>query len=110
MLYDPDKKTHLSDKPYDTLGFDITTAFVDANSTYANEKLEIGFDIMMKRIIRPFVYQYYLPCIAIVFISQVSFIVPLSAIPGRIALVVTQFLALTNIYVQQMVLKINLYT
>ena len=40
---------------------------------------------------------------AIVVVSFISFLVPLTAIPGRIALVVTQFLTLTNMFIHQMV-------
>ena len=63
----------------------------------------LGFTIEMRRKIMPFVLRYYLPCIAIVLTSQVSFAIPISAIPGRVALVVTQFLTLTNIFLHQMV-------
>ena len=52
---------------------------------------------------QPFLYMYYLPCMAIVLVSQISFIIPLSSIPGRVALVVTQFLTLTNIFIHQTV-------
>ena len=61
----------------------------------------IGFDINLKRMVQPYLYQYYLPCFSIVVVSQVSFIIPLSAIPGRVALVATQFLTLTNIFIHQ---------
>ena len=63
----------------------------------------IGFNVTLHRIVQPYIYQYYLPCIAIVVVSQVSFIIPLSAIPGRVALVATQFLTLTNIFIHQIV-------
>ena len=62
-----------------------------------------GLEIKMQRIVRPFVYQYFLPCISIVMVSFLSFVVPLSAIPGRVALVVTQCLTLTNIFIYQRV-------
>ena len=102
-LYDPGQKYHNYYKIVDHLGFDISKEFVAARSRKKNGRIYIGFDVTMNRIPRPFIYQYYLPSMAIVLVSQLSFIVPLSAIPGRIALVVTQFLALTNIYIQQMV-------
>merc|ERR1711963_24103 len=63
---------------------------------------DTGFNITLKRIIQPYLYQYYFPSIAIVIVSFISFIIPLSAIPGRIVLVVTQFLTLTNIFIHQM--------
>ena len=64
---------------------------------------DTGFNITLKRIIQPYLYQYYFPSIAIVIVSFISFIIPLSAIPGRIVLVVTQFLTLTNLFIHQMV-------
>ena len=57
-----------------------------------------------KRQISRYVLQYYLPSITIVVASSFSFIIPLSAIPGRVALVVTQFLTLTNIFIHQQVI------
>ena len=62
-----------------------------------------GFRFEMKRQVRKYLFQYFLPCIAIVIASSFSFIIPLSAIPGRVALVVTQFLTLTNIFIHHMV-------
>ena len=63
----------------------------------------LRFNIAMKRQVGKYIYQYYMPCIAIVIASSFSFIIPLSAIPGRVALMVTQFLTLTNIFIKQMV-------
>ena len=68
-----------------------------------------GLQIKMERLVRPYVYQYFLPCISIVLVSFMSFVVPLSAIPGRVALVVTQCLTLTNIFIHQRV-RIELLT
>ena len=39
-------------------------------------------------------YKYYIPCLAIVIDSFLSFMVPILAIPGRVDLVVNQFLTL----------------
>ena len=68
----------------------------------------------MSRRLQPFIMECYLPCIAIVIVSHISFILPLDAIPGRVALLVTQFLTLTNICIHQQVIafqmKINFYT
>ena len=66
---------------------------------------EFGFDFKIKRIIKPYVMQYYAPCFAIVMVSGLSFVVPMSATPGRIGLVVTQFLTLTTIFIHQ---KVNI--
>ena len=91
-------------------GFDINITqvgtLVNYNVTLQNATGATGFNITLERVVRPYLYQYYFPCIAIVVVSQISFIIPLSAIPGRVALVVTQFLTLTNIFIHQMVRRI----
>jgi len=69
--------------------------------------MDIGLNITLERIIQPYLYQYYFPSIAIVVVSQISFMIPLSALPGRVALVVTQFLTLTNIFIHQIVRTYN---
>ena len=63
----------------------------------------VGFEIILERSVEPYFYQYYIPSMAIVFVSQISFIIPLNAIPGRVALVATQFLTLVNIFIHQTV-------
>ena len=60
---------------------------------------DFGFHVFLTRIVQQNMYKYYFPTFAIVVVSQFSFIIPLSAIPGRVALVVTQFLTLTNVFI-----------
>ena len=64
---------------------------------------EFGYGIEMIRQPSKYLFQYYVPCVTIVMASTLSFIVPPTAAPGRIALVVTQFLTLTNIFIYQKV-------
>ena len=45
---------------------------------------------------------YYIPSILIVLVSEIGFVVPVTAIPGRIGLLVTQFLTLINLFIHQM--------
>ena len=66
---------------------------------------DVDHYITLQRQAPKYFYQYYIPCITIVVASSFSFIIPLSAIPGRVALVVTQFLTLTNIFINQMASK-----
>ena len=68
----------------------------DDNNETTND---FGFDVEIKRKISPYVIQFYLPCASIVVISSVSFIIPLTAIPGRVSLVVTLFLTLSNLMI-----------
>ena len=65
--------------------------------------INFGIEVKMKRQLSKYIYQYYLPSVTIVIASSVSLIIPLSAIPGRVALMGTQFLTLTNIFINQMV-------
>ena len=88
------------EKHYEKEGFDIVISHVEKNGT--NRMMDIslvGIQINMQRLIQPFLYKYYFPSIAIVCVSQVSFIIPPSSIPGRLGLVATQFLTLTNIFI-----------
>ncbi len=72
----------------------------------ANEKLP-GFDrvvsmdlwVTFKRYWVPFVMKYHIPSAGIALICHISYVIPPStAIPGRVALLATNFLALTNIF------------
>ena len=83
--------------------------FIKYNDSMQNGSDTFGFNITLERMIQPYIYQYYLPCISIVVVSQISFVIPLSAIPGRVGLVVTQFLTLTNLFIHQMVNRKLLY-
>ena len=86
---------------YDAVGLSIHVDFFgDETSDGENT---VGFNITMKRLTRTYLLKYYLPCIAVVFVSTISFIVPLTAVPGRVALLVTQFLTLVNLFIFQMV-------
>ena len=64
---------------------------------------KMGYDIELERQPEKYIYQYYIPCSLIVIASSCSFIIPRSPIPGRVALVVTQFLTLINIFMNLMV-------
>ena len=81
----------------------LTGSLIECNNTLQNGTQTCGFNVTLDRILQPYLLQYYFPSMAIVIVSQISFIIPLSAIPGRVALIVTQFLTLTNIFIHQMV-------
>ena len=108
-LYDPDDSHHRPKINLEHLGFDIAKSYVEIETSNTKEMsyIEIGFDIEFKRIYRTYIYMYYLPCIAIVSVSSLNFLIPMSAIPGRISLLVTNFLTLTIIYINQMVRKVE---
>ena len=82
-------------EPFRALGSDIVIYAVEQNSMLEEKT---GLKIHMRRVLTPFVLQCYAPAVAIVLISSIGFIVPLSAIPGRITLGVTLFLTMANIF------------
>ena len=92
---------------YDLSGFEFSNLIIPPSlkntSGYEFEYTQFGVDIKFERLKEKYVYEYYMPCILIVLASMLSFIIPLSAIPGRVALVVTQFLTLTNMFIHQRV-------
>ena len=63
-------------------------------------KNQIGIKIEMNRMLSSFMLEYYMPCIAIVLVSQLSYVIPVTAIPGRVALLVTLFLTLVSLFIQ----------
>ena len=88
--------------------------FTNKNTNVDEFAIEITFDdnsnhtgmhstIQLKRYLLPFIIKYYLPCIAIITVSLINFLISVYSIPARVALLVTQFLTLTNILIAQQV-------
>ena len=73
------------------------------NYFYGSHTTQFGFYNNMSRCIEAYIYQTYVPCIAIVTMSFSSFMIPVTAAPGRVAIIVTQFLTLTSIFIHQVV-------
>ena len=94
VLSDPLGICSQSNEGYEVNGFHVSSACSDA-----------GVDFFLERDITVDLFQHYLPSAIIVLVSQTSFVIPLSATPGRIGLVVTLFLALTNIFMNQQVMS-----
>ena len=69
-----------------------------------NNQTGMHSTITLKRHILPFIIKYYLPCIAIITVSLINFLISVYSIPARVALLVTQFLTLTNILIAQQVI------
>ena len=99
-LNDKDKGYHTV-KLYDAVGKNITINFFGKDNLNGSDT--IGFQVKMNRLLRPYVMKYYIPCMAVVLVSEIGFVIPLTAIPGRVALLVTQFLTLVNLFIYQMV-------
>ena len=85
----------------EALGYSFKTSLfgIFNENSSGNGTDEIGFNITLKRILSPYIYQYFLPSIACVLTTQVSFMIPLESIPGRVSLIVTVLLALINILI-----------
>ena len=109
-------------KIYNAVGFDFAVQNFEQNVTVASNetsdtgepwyfrnttKSTVGIQIKMKRSIHPFIMKYYFPCIAIVVVSHIGYMVPLTAMPARVALLVTQLLTLTNLFIHEMVRVIS---
>ena len=63
----------------------------------------ISFVLKLERCLLPYIMRYYLPCVAMVIVSFISFLISLNSIPARVALLVTLFLTVTNILIAQQV-------
>ena len=86
---------------YSAAGFDLVSTLFDENIN--NGSNTIGVKMEMTRRLNPFLLKYYAPAIAVVIVSEISFLIPVAAIPGRIGLLVTLFLTLTNLFIHNMV-------
>ena len=100
-------ETWLSKEQTDFDGFTVRNKVVLINENINKWIPQNGFgiNITIIRHIEPYLYQYYIPTILIVVSSFFSFFIPLTAIPGRVAILVTQFLTLTSIFIHEMVCK-----
>ena len=96
QLLDPKQQYH-NEMSYKASDFFTTITFIDGKNG------EIGVKISLSRDIQSFVLKYYVSCIAIVILSNFSFVIPLTDVSGRVALLVTLFLTLTNLFIYQMV-------
>ena len=88
-------------RPFSKYGFTITV--LEDDGIDESGSAFVGMKYNMRRILSPFVFQYFLPAAAIVFVSDISFIIPSSATPGRVGLLATLFLTLTNLFINHMV-------
>ena len=97
-------KYHNSEK-YEAANFEMLIEFFDMN--HKDGSNTIGLMITMNRIKTSYIFTYYVPCIAIVLVSGISFVIPVTAIPGRVGLLVTLFLTLINLFIYEMVSDLN---
>ena len=84
--------------------FDMEIAFYNEHLIRDCKGRVVGIRVKMRRLVLPFFMKYCLPSVSIVIVSGISFIIPLNSLPARVALLVTQFLTLTNIFIHQQVI------
>ena len=87
---------------YSTSNFDISSTIFD-NNRHDSGNNTIGISVVLTHGVEPYLFKYYIPSIAIVTISMMGFTMPLTALPERVALLVTQFLTLTELFIHEMV-------
>ena len=78
----------------------LTNTTLDTSSTFKNR---VGVEIEIERILRPFIYRYFLPCFWSVLVSSLSMTIPTNLLQARVAMSVTLLLININLYVTQMV-------
>ena len=102
-LYDKTEEYH-NDSVHDddALNLNLKITFFDNGNSHQGNNT-VGIRINMNRLTKSFVMKYYIPCIAIVLVSEIGFVIPITSIPGRVSLLVTQFLTLINLFIYQMV-------
>ena len=100
VLHSKSQFPHL-DNSYESANFNMSIKFFDQN--IGNGSNTIGIHVTMCRLQMSYVFMYYIPGIAIVLVSLIGFVIPASAIPGRVGLLVTQFLTLINLFIYELV-------
>ena len=90
----------VTNKNSNTDAFKIDITF---NETHTTNQSGIQSTIKLERSLLPFIVKYYLPCLAIIIVSLIGFLISIASIPARVALLVTQFLTLTNVLIAQQV-------
>ena len=91
---------HFAEETQNTDAFVIEIGNMKNNMS---NQTEFGFTIKMNRRLQQFILECYIPAITIVVVAQISFIISFESIPGRVGLLITLFLTLTNICIHQQV-------
>ena len=82
-----------------TEDFEIDITFNNITEPFSG----LSFDLRLERSLLPYFMRYYLPCIVMVMVSFTNFLISFSSIPGRVGLLVTLFLTMTNVLIAQQV-------
>ena len=104
-LYDTDLQYHVT-TDYEADGRIVLIKYFD-EGFLENGNNTIGIKVHMTWKMQGMMMRYYIPCIMIVIVSEIGFVIPITAIPGRVGLLVTQFLTLVNLLIYQSVYSIS---
>ena len=96
-----DKNKGEKNMHHNVSNFLVTSSLFD-NQWHNSGNNTIGIQFTLTHSTTPYFFKYYIPTMAITTVSMMGFAIPLSAIPGRVALLVTQFLTLTNLFIYEM--------
>ena len=99
VLYDPNNTYH-GNVTYEAVNFVMSITFFDEKINHG--KNTVGMKITMSRILNSFTLEYYIPCVAIVLVSAISFLIP-EYPEGRIGFLVTLVLTLISLMIYMMV-------
>ena len=66
--------------------------------TFKYKLITAGVEMKLKRNMMKYLYIYYLPSGLFVVVSWVGFLIPPEVVPGRMAMLITLFLVLINIF------------
>ena len=78
----------------------LTNSSLLTSNTFKNS---IGIEIEIERILRPFIYRYFLPCFGSVLVSSLTMTIPTNVLQARVGMSITLLLINVNLYVTQMV-------
>ena len=110
FMLDKTNEIYQGDLKYTSSNFDISSSTFD-NGQHSSGNNTIGISVVLTHSVTPYLFKYYIPSMAIVTISMMGFTMPLNALPERVALLVTQFLTLTELFIHEMVNKyINFFS
>ncbi len=86
--------------------YDVSANEFQLKNQNRSSVINMGLKLTFERYWRPFALKYHAPCAIIVIVCHISYFVPPNIAPARIGLLVTNFLALSNIFTSHQVLKI----
>ena len=78
---------------------------MNAYETFQQKPATFGIQFKFKRKSNGFIIKYYLLCALLVAIGSISFLIDPEIVPGRIGLLVTLFLVISNFLTNAQVIK-----